>query len=136
MLKDFVIVDSAALQAHGRHIDLHNFFELAEIRLNPLSSSVELEFAKKKTVRFADPSDPDKVVIHFSDVDWLELSPGAFAIKSGDIMELGYKEPLDKYHDWLLGEESASHQAHLFFRFENDEFLRVHAKSAKTIVKD
>ncbi|HKU64868.1 MAG TPA: hypothetical protein VJQ06_07410 [Rhizomicrobium sp.] len=128
MLKDFVIADAVGIQMQGKYIDLHNEFDLMQIRLSPQVHVLELEFAASRP-----NASPTKFVIQFVEVDWLQISP--CALKSGaDIVELGYKEPLDNDHDWLMSEEQASPEAHLFLRLSEDEFIRLHAKFAKVIV--
>jgi hypothetical protein len=127
MLKDFVIDDdSVGIRAQGNYVDLHNEFDLAEIRLNPRKSCVELEFVRS----FSGPTKSlARLLLQFHEVDWIQISPGALSC-DGEVLELGYKEPSDKNHDWLLHEKQASPDAHLFLRLSKDEFVRVHARKA------
>ena len=55
------------------------------------------------------------------------MSPGAIAQVSHEISELGYKEPLDFDHDWILSEDQASSADHFFLRLGGDEFIRLHS---------
>ena len=128
MLKDFVIADAVAIQVQGKYIDLHNQFDLIEIRINLAGRAAQIEFAA------TEPGiSPAKIVLRFTDVDWMQISPEALKY-TGYIEELGYKEPMDNDHEWLLREEQASPRAHLFLRLPEDEFVRIHAKRAQAEV--
>jgi hypothetical protein len=109
---------------------LHNQFDLAWIRFSPKDRAVELEF----TATVPTPELPTAIMLQFLDVDWIQLSPHTLSAGSGDILELGYKEPSDTDHDWLLREEQASPNAHFFLRLAGDEFVRLHARRAKAIL--
>ena len=132
MLKDFVVADNAVdILAHGKRVDLHNDSNLTEIRFRPMESGVEFEFTEWTETN----SEPRIVlVLQFFEVDWIQISPGILIDGKGDIAELGYKEPADFDYDWLLKERDASSEAHLFIRFERDQFIRLHARRATAIL--
>jgi hypothetical protein len=129
MLKDFVIADAVGIRTKDSYFDLHNGFDLVQIRLSPRSNSVELEFGEATTRA---TGTENAVILRFLDVDWMELSPRAVSAK--DVLELGYKEPSDRNHDWLLREDQATSEAHFFLRLAGDEFVRVHARRANAII--
>ena len=128
MLKDFVIADSVAIQTQEKYVDLHNEFDLTEVRIDLREHKIEIEFAVVEQ-RGA----PAKITLRFTEVDWMQRSPEALKYP-GCIEELGYKEPLDNDHDWLISESQASPRAHLFIRLPEDEFIRIHSKRAQAVI--
>lgn len=133
MLKDFVIDDdSVGLRAQGRYVDLHNEFDLTNIRLNVRERSAELEFARISSTPGNSPV--IQVFLKFLDVDWLQISSGVLS-GNGEVLELGYKEPPDNNNDWLAREGQASADAHFFLRLPKDEFVRIHASRATVTLK-
>lgn len=132
MLKDFVVEDdSVGILTQRKHVDLHNEFGLEHIHFSLQENMVELGFTRT----FFGPTalQTTKLLLQFIEVDWIQISPRILSSK-GEVVEIGYKEPSDTNHDWLLTEQQASPEAHFFLRLlGDDEFIRVHARRAKAI---
>jgi hypothetical protein len=76
-----------------------------------------------------------RVELRFLDVDFVRLSEGALTASNSEIGEMGYKNPTDFDHDWLIGEDEASAADHFFLRLGNDEFIRVHSRSVVATIR-
>jgi hypothetical protein len=126
MKKDFVIGQSNELVKDGQIFDLHNHFDFACLCINTKKRELYLlfepnpEYTESRSV----------VCIVFREVDYLELSPGFGSRRLSDLDEMGYKSPRDRDDEWLLGEEQASPEDHMFFRFIGDDYIRVHSSEA------
>jgi hypothetical protein len=133
VLKDFVIADdSAGIEVGDWYLDMHNEYDLVQIRMSQRERTAELEFICIAASRA--PGHPHTVVLQFTEVDWFQTSPKILDSGSGGVLEIGYKEPSDTAHDWLIRERQANPNAHLFFRLTGDEFLRVHARRARILL--
>lgn len=131
MLKDFEVVNAVGIRTQGIYFDIHNEFDLVQIRLRPPDRTVELEFAA--TARKPTGA-PATIVLQFLDVDWLQISPRVFLSDNCEVLEFGYKEPTDDNHDWLIREVHWSPDLHFFLRLSGDEFVRLLARRAKAIL--
>jgi hypothetical protein len=130
MLKDFVIADAVGIRTQDKYIDLHNEFDLVQIRLGLQERTVELEFSATGS---SAAKKPGTILLQFIEVDWIQISPRVLLISNREVLELGYKEASDSDHDWLMREEQASPDAHFFLRLSEDEFVRLHARRAKVV---
>lgn len=70
------------------------------------------------------------VVVAFLGLDHLEMSPRFASSAQATLDEIGYKKPGDRDLAWLLGEDQAGPEDHLFFSFEGGEYLRIHSNEA------
>ena len=125
MLKDFYVGQSNELVKAGRVYDIHNRYDWVELVAEKRRVTLRFE-----PVSEAPPETPP-VVLTFEDVDALERSSGIPDRGSLLVLEMGYKNPADQDDTWLMSEAQAGPDAHLFFRFEGDEYLRVHSQTAK-----
>lgn len=129
MEKNFVIEDAVAVSVEGRYFDLHNLYDFKELRVEVDTKVVYLSFEINS--KFKETAQTDKtLMIKFKGVDYFELSPNFVAKATGDLEEIGYKNPGDMDVDWLINDEKFTKTDHIFFRFGNDEFIRIHSKWA------
>lgn len=131
MKKDFHLTSSVEVTKDESSFDLHNCYGFSGLHLH--SNKVMIGF-------IPDPiwgkGQPD-VLITFSEVRYLEVNvdfsktclPGCL-----DFDEMGYKSPQDIDYDWLLSENQANFQDHLFFRFEADQYIRIYASQVNLIM--
>lgn len=130
MKKNFALNDdSISFQIANHYFDVHNGFHLC---------GLEIDFiAKQMTIRFSTSNTPlmdqmhEKLTLLFRGVDFLTVNIGNIGKINCDVAELGYKQPDDFDHDWLMREKNCSSEAHLFIRFEGDEFIRIHGETVE-----
>jgi hypothetical protein len=128
MNKNFAVAaDSVRVLVGDRYCDLHNHFHLFQI---------VIDFAERAlavvAIRISDSAtavSARRVELRFLDVDFVRLSEGALTASNSYIEEMGYKNPTDFDHDWLIGEDESSAADHFFLRLGNDEFLRIHSRT-------
>jgi hypothetical protein len=132
MLKDFLIADNVGVKIGAQYADLHNDYDLTQIRIGSRDSIVEIEFKLRHEA--ANMQRPATIVFRFSNVDWFQTSHGVANVGDGDLAEIGYKEPEDTDHNWLIREEQAAAESHMFFRLTNDEYIRIHARKAQALL--
>lgn len=129
MDKNFVVDNAVAINVEGYLYDLHNFYDFKELNIDAAIKVVSLLFvinsqaAKGKQMK-------KKVSIKFMGVEYFELSPNFVSMITCDFEEIGYKNPGNMDVDWLVDESKSVESDHLFFRFSNDEFIRVYSKVA------
>lgn len=128
MEKDFLILDAVAIQIGSDYCDLHNDFDLSSLRVDFADRTLHLWFSPAPTNSSATPN--KNVSLSFYDIDYLSVSSALLARMTQDVVEIGYKNPDDFDHDWLIRESQATSADHLFIRFSGDEFIRVHSKVA------
>jgi hypothetical protein len=131
VLKNFVVADSVGIKVGVRYADLHNDYDFSQVRLSAREAMVEIEF--KLSPDSSASSLPESIVLQFRNVDWFQTSHGVAGRANSELVEIGYKEPGDADHDWLIREEQAAPGSHLFFRLPGDEFIRIHARSASAL---
>lgn len=128
MNKNFSLADAVAVQVGSEYYDLHNCFDLAGVAVSFIDRKVEVRFVSN------DRSCSEKVAkdlfISFTNVDYIDVSPGVLKNMIRDVSELGYKRPDDFDHDWLMSEVQKEETDHFFIRLAGDEFIRVHGVSA------
>jgi hypothetical protein len=132
VLKNFVVADSAGIKIAAQYADLHNDYDFMQVRLNCRESTVELEFRARPDLGVN--SLPESIVLQFNGVDWFQTSHGIASRVIIDLVEIGYKGPADTDHDWLMREEQAASNSHMFFRLIGDEFIRIHARRASALL--
>src|SRR5690606_23154457 len=100
---------------------------------------LEMDIESKAVILLFSEADPNSgrrgrgakmLSIKFQGVDYFELSQNFVKNLTVDIDEIGYKTPVDRNVDWLVGEDKSSADDHMIFRFTNDEFVRIHAEGA------
>ena len=127
MKKNFLVDQAIALSCEQGYYDLHNCFDFSGFEFNVSKKIFRLNFHRAPESK----GDAKELSIEILGVDSLELSD-FFVLHAGSyLLEMGYKSATDRDHDWLISEEKCSPQDHLFFRFDQDEFIRVHGKQAE-----
>jgi hypothetical protein len=132
MLKDFRVTDNVSISVGDVYLDLHNDFDLHQVRLTFPTATAEIEFRRRSGVTRA--LIPAACVLHFVGVDWIQTSHAVVLQADNFVEEIGYKGPTDMDHSWLVREEHSTSQFHLCFRLGNDEFVRIHAASGNALL--
>jgi hypothetical protein len=134
MIRNFKIHNSIAIQIDSSYFDLHNCYDLEQIRLLVCNeSSIEMSF--QRTEGHWVPTDsPKRIQIVFQKIKYLEFSPFLLNNFSPNIEEVGFKEANDHDYNWLLTEEQADNDCHIFFRFENEEYLRLYCEQISFLI--
>jgi hypothetical protein len=128
MEKNFLIEGNVCVQSGSEQYDLHNYFSLVDVLVDTYEHSAMLRF--KSDDCHAINSNVTLVMI-FSCIDYLDISPSVLKGEFMGVEELGYKPPDDFDHDWLVAERKSNKEFHFFIRLIGDEYIRVHAKSAE-----
>lgn len=126
MVKDFQLVSSVEIVQDDVLIDLHNCYGFSGLHLNLNEAMIGF---------LPDPiwgKGQRAVLISFSEVRYLEVnidfSKFSHVNPQGlDLNEMGYKSPTDSDDNWLLSEDQANADDHLFFRLEADQYVRIYA---------
>lgn len=132
MKKNFAVIDAVAIQDENGYHDIHNYFDLSGLVVSFIDREVKVRFDRCDDGSVATVGG---LILQFSNVDYLDISPGVFMTMVRDVVEFGYKSPNDFDHDWLKSEIQADATDHFFIRLSGDEFIRVHGKTAATILE-
>lgn len=111
-----------ALQTGSRYFDLHSDYELISILRDDVRCY--LYFAKRLAT-WVKVSDPSHLALVFEQVQYFQLSDRLQLPTS--IEEIGFKLPGDLDADWFM-EQPEEGAAHILFRLENDQFVRIGAE--------
>lgn len=126
MNKNFIVGQSNELMIDSKIYDLHNCYDYEGLLLTNFRT-LELIFSPNKD----HGKDNNPIRIHFEAVDYLEFSDNFGTSILYEVMEVGYKSPGDFDDNWLLTEKQSSGPDHIFFRFSENEFIRIYSKSAE-----
>lgn len=132
MEKDFKLGQSNEVIKNQSIYDLHNQYDLLEITIS--AKKRELKMAFEPNAEFGIHKPP--VVFIFSGINHLEFSKTFGGQVVSTLDEVGYKSPDDRDDNWLLSEEQATADDHLFFRMEGQNFIRIYCKKASLIELD
>jgi len=127
MEKNFAVDQAIGLSCEGHYFDLHNCYDFQGFDFDVAGKTFYLNFTRSSG---SQQDLKQKVSIKFVGIDAFELSDDFFRHINRNLSELGYKSADDRDHDWLVGEDKSSPQDHLFFRFEADQYIRVHGRWA------
>lgn len=135
MEKNFTIEQAVSINYEGQHFDLHNCYDFKKFSFEIGTKTVLLKFELNS--EFAGSSAMVRsIIVKFSGVDFFQLSPQFANFVSDNLSEMGYKNPDDMDHDWLVGESKSTKLDHMFFRLANDEYIRLHSRWAAVVVGD
>ena len=126
MNKDFEVGQSNELIRQDEIYDLHNLYDFDQISIG---GNLRVQISFTPNVQHGKGHRP--IVLDFEAVDYLELSE-QFGVRPISLLEeIGYKNPEDHDHEWLMSERQAMGTDHLFFRLGGDEFIRIHGRQAR-----
>lgn len=128
MKKNFVLDGAVEVIVDDCLYDLHNSYDFIKLEMDIESKVVVLLFSEADSNRWGRESSSNTLSIKFQGVDYFELSPNFVKNLTVDLDEIGYKSPVDRNVNWLIGENKSSADDHIIFRFTNDEFVRIHAE--------
>jgi hypothetical protein len=133
MLADFSFEGSVGIRYAGKHFDLHSFFSIARLSVNPKEGTVLLEFESIK--EFMDRAHGVRTLgLEFSGITYIELSPKICTNVSDSLEEFGFKSPSDRDDNWLKDVEQSDSDDHLFIRLSSLEFIRIQCATARVIL--
>jgi hypothetical protein len=125
MNKNFVVGQSNELIKENRLYDLHNLYDYVGIVLSGASC---LFVFFEPNVQYKEDQVP--IMLEFNEVEYLEFSPNFGMRRISYLEEMGYKSFGDQDDAWLLSQQQATDNDHLFFRLEGNDFIRVSSKNA------
>lgn len=134
MISNFSFDGSAGIRVGDSHYDLHSFFSVLHLLIDPAAGSVVLELSSIEEFR-THTHEAKALRLVFSGVDYVEVSPGVCKGGSDTIEEIGFKAPNDRDDEWLKPTDRAEHSDHLFIRLSNLEFVRLSYSSARVEVR-
>lgn len=126
MKKNFKIGQSNEIISGHSVYDVHNSYDYVGCLLKN-DRTFWLFFAPSST----HGAGQTPVAVEFAGVDFLGFSLGFGTNAIQDLEEMGYKSPSDLDDNWLLREDQATASDHLFFRFVDNAYVRVHGESAR-----
>ena len=116
----------------GKAYDLHNLYDFVGIVLKTKDRHLQLLFTPNAEYGENEPP----ILLNFEDVDYLEFSPNFGMRTFSGLEEMGYKKHGDRDYDWLMDEQQATSDDHLFFRMDGDEFVRLHCRYADLVEEE
>ena len=126
MKKGFEIGQSNEIIKTGKIYDLHNIYEFIGVFLNAKKRRLRLLFEPRTEYRKHQLS----ITLSFEEIDYLEFSANFGSRVISGLDEIGYKTPEDRDDKWLINEQQATPNDHLFFRMDGGEFIRIHCQNA------
>ncbi len=123
MNKNFSVGQANELIHDGRVYDLHNCYDFGGITI-PGVGSVKLWFSPNPE----HGKGQVPVAIEVESLEFLEFSEGFGVGGVESLDEMGYKSPGDRDLDWVAGEDKATSEDHLVFRFGPTTHIRIHGK--------
>ena len=129
MEKNFTIEQAISISCEDQNFDLHNCYDFQELKFEVATKTVTLEFELNKSVSSSGDNSAS-ITLKFTGVDHFELSPQFANYVNHELSEMGYKNPGDTDYDWLIDESKSANSDHIFFRFANDEYIRLHGRWA------
>ena len=126
MKKDFEVGQSNEIIKAGKIYDLHNLYDFVGIVLKTKDRRLQLLFEPNPEYG----KDESPISLIFEEIDYLEFSPNFGTQVISGLDEMGYKNPKDRDDEWLMDEQQATSNDHLFFRMDGGDFIRVHCKNA------
>lgn len=126
MNKSFEIGQSNEVIKADKIYDLHNQYDFIGVVLETKNRRLQILF--EPNPEYGKGQLPIK--LNFEEIDYLEFSPNFGTRYISGLDEMGYKNPDDRDDEWLLNEQQATCNNHLFFRMDGGAFIRVHCQNA------
>jgi len=117
----FVIEQSVEVVGPDFSYDLHNDCDFLGYEYHSCKREVHLNFSFIPHTK--------NLSIVFSNVDYFQTSKSFHSANICCLEEIGFKSPDDHTDEWLLDQSQSESNDHLFFRFEENEFIRIHSES-------
>lgn len=134
MISNFSFDGSVGIRLDNKHYDLHSFFSVSRVILDPSEGTVAIEFSSFEEFR-EQVHGARTLRLTFSGVDHVEVSPGLCKSRSDTVDEFGFKDPNDRDDEWLKPTDRAERYDHLFVRFSSLEFVRLACSVARADVE-
>lgn len=136
MIVNFEIEDNYALQFQNRHIDLHNNFELIEIR--NLQDLIEIEF-KRSDGAWVQKDELSKLIFSFKGISYKYEEEGENDSFSEDWKVLGelsfFPSNMRDVNDGIIPQRQPKSNDDIIFFFENGRLIRINCDEAKLKVE-
>tara|TARA_R110000796_G_scaffold77585_1_gene173304 strand:- start:31286 stop:31696 length:411 start_codon:yes stop_codon:yes gene_type:complete len=133
---NFEIEDNYAVQFQRRHIDLHNNFELVEIRY--LQNLIEIEF-KKSAGDWVSQDEPNELLFLFKEVSFKYEKEGGDHLFLEDWKILGelsfFPSSLRSVNDGIMPKKLPNKEDDILFYFENGRMIRINCEEVELKVK-
>jgi hypothetical protein len=129
---NFEIEDNYAVQFQNRHIDLHNNFELIEIR--NLQVLIEIEFKKSDGV-WIQKDELNKLIFSFKGISYKYEEEGENDSFPEDWKVLGelsfFPSNMRDVNDGIIPQRQPKSNDDIIFFFENGRLIRINCDEAK-----
>ena len=129
MKKGFEIGQSNEIIKAGKIYDLHNLYDFIGVVLKAKDRRFQILF--EPNPEYGKGQLP--ISLSFEEIDYLEFSPNFGTRVVSGLDEMGYKNPEDRDDEWLMDEQQATCNDHLFFRMDGGDFIRVHCQYADLV---
>jgi hypothetical protein len=130
MKKNFKVVDGIAIQFENFYLDLHNDYDVININIKIEEQTIVKLLFNKLNEKWVNKENPSSIVLEFEGLENLDFSENLFTTFSNTIEEIGYKDKNDKDYDWIQSESQSNIESNIFFRFENDGYIKIYSQSA------
>lgn len=127
MEKNFKVGQSNELIQGGESFDLHNCYDFSKLHLEGNQAFLGFEPNPEHGKNLS------PVLVKFDGLIYFAVSPDFCSTAQVDLDEIGYKSPDDFDDEWLLREEQAEENDHIFFRFIGGQSVRVLASKAELV---
>lgn len=132
----FEIIDNSAVQFQGRHIDLHNNFDLIEIR--EFKNQVEIEI-KKTEGDWVAQDELNGVLFLFKEVSYKYGEEGEHEPFSDNWKILGeisfFPSSLRDMNDGIIPQRLPNKEDDILFFFENGRLIRINCNEVQIKIK-
>lgn len=129
MKKSFEIGQSNEVIKAGKIYDLHSQYDFIGVVLKAKDRRLQILF--EPNPEYGKGQLP--IWLSFEEIDYLEFSPNFGTRVVSGLSEMGYKNPEDRDDEWLMDEQQATCDEHLFFRLDGGDFIRVHCQYANLV---
>ncbi len=126
MKKEFRIGQSNEVLKGANLYDLHNSYDFVGLAIKTKDRTLEMFFDPNP----AHGGDKPPIALKFEGLDYLEFSSNFGTREVTGLEEMGYKSANDRDDQWLLDEQQSTPDDHLFFRFDDGDFVRIHCQHA------
>lgn len=122
MIRNFILTDAVTLDWDDKWFDLHNTFDVYDLTHSFTEKTLSITFVGLPEFMGCAPL----VTLAFFGIRRFYCSSEVLNLAEPTLAEMGFKNPDDFDHDWLLEEKMATTQDDFFLRFDKDEFLRIY----------